>query len=249
MSYLRRQRAFGLTWIMLLVALLGVLMAWSAYQRYVRDQRFKLFVPTQAVVVDSKTSWHTSGYGRNQSSYWATDIAFEYRGPSGVQKQQSAQLRSWVGDLIDWNALAGANSDQVIIPRSSEEVLSRPSGNALDPNAYFKQGRLESGWGKNWGDERSWDKGQWAVGKQFTVFVNPYNDNDWSLTPGTRGETSALMIIGSLIALSFGGLFYLDLAKLFEVEATDPGPEYLPADDPTALDISEARHRTRYSRW
>jgi hypothetical protein len=216
---------------MLAAALAGVFVAWCGYQHYLTEQRLKSFVPAAAQVLTSKSELHVDGYGNNRTSFWATDITFACKDADGKYQQHTARLQQYTRSLVDIPAAVGITSDQIKMPGS-------------------KNTKIQSGFGHNWGNEQSWDQGIWRPETRFTVYLNPYNSDDWSLTQGPTAETYTALGVGLLLALGCGALFYSDLARLYAVEATDPGSEYLPPDDPIAMQITEERHRrAEYGRW
>lgn len=84
----------------------------------------------------------------------------------------------------------------------------------------------------DWGNASTWDQGYWCNGKEFTMFVNPHDSNDWSLNQGPSREINAELASGCILALVGGLMFYPMLIRLF---MSDGNCEYIPPDDPRAL--------------
>lgn len=62
--------------LMMLVAISGVALAYFGYMNWQSEQRYKMFVPVTARVTDSSTRSISSGYGRNRSRRYETNVSF-----------------------------------------------------------------------------------------------------------------------------------------------------------------------------
>jgi hypothetical protein len=75
-----------------ILSIVGLSIIWLGFQTYNVEQRYRAFVPAEAVITSSETRLHQTGYGRNRSSQWITHVEFEYSGSDDETHTASTKI-------------------------------------------------------------------------------------------------------------------------------------------------------------
>ena len=100
-------------------------------------------------------------------------------------------------------------------------TVARVGSTEVDPSWYHGE----------WGDPATMDQGYWKPGREFTLFVNPYKPDDYSLID--RPTPNTLVTLGSIVLALIGGLGFYPM--LFKMLGGEPVNDYRTPDDPRSL--------------